>query len=239
MTHDGMREIRMITDLFWLAIFAGSMMYLIGQGCKKLLCMISPRYESKCERKQKERVNRSIARSCQKKADRKARALKWAHENPEDPDAKRLIDEAAAEAEQAARTAALLSTPATDDVSQNPLEILRRRQHARDDYMRREKEREEAEALLTQQLLEYALANPTTPETVRHLRELREKAVDDLGRADHEVHHCEYMLKMVNDLEKIEYATCLDDATARKEAAERRVREIGNALESASSSTEQ
>ena len=229
----------MNANLIWLAIYASIALYSIALGASKLLGAISPGYRIRREQKRDERMDRSIANSRRKKASRKARNLEWARKHSNRPEAKRLLAEEAAEAEHTAKMAALTHATSEDVVSQEPLEVLRRRQRSDDEYERRCKERAEADALLSQQLLEYALANPSAPETARHLREVREKAVDQLGDAERSIRHYEYMLGVAGELEKIEYTTRLEDATARKDAAQRRIREISEALSGFSSPSEQ
>jgi len=58
-----------------------------------------------------------------------------------------------------------------------------RRQQAADDYERRREARKVAEELESRRVLEWAIANPATPEGRRHLEE-------DAGRGQHASHDC-------------------------------------------------
>ena len=218
----------LIFDIVALAIF------LILAACwafKRLTIRYFPKYAIKRQLKKEARRNRATQRALRRKESDKSHLIAWAEEHPNDPVAKGLL---AQKATASSVTDKLLGrgNEETDIAAE-----LQRRQEFEDSY---ERDRE-ARKLRDQELLEWAIKNPGTPEAQRHLKEQLENEARSLSYAENSVHHEKFMLdfrKDENDPERLIHESNLIEAEAKLRNQQDLVRRIQAALDSRPTSNE-
>lgn len=171
-----------------------------------------PKYAAKRKLKAEKKSERQRLKRQRKRAKERDRVLEWAKAHPDDPTAKALLALETAPAVSSA--VGPMSEPEFD-----PMVELQRRQREADDMQQRLEARRIAEELRVQQLLEWALEHPDTPEAQRHLEETLVEVCKRVERAESDIRHATTMSSYHPDgLEAIEYATRQSEAEARKQA---------------------
>jgi hypothetical protein len=213
---------QVISLIYWLAILAG-LVYWVGVWIR---CRVSPGYAARRELRSKAKSDRWWKKRQDRRAAREGRLREWAEAHPDDEAAKAVL------AEQA--SASLLSVP-TATADQDLAVVLRARQREADDMTSRIEARRLAEEMLSQQLLEWAMANPSSPEARRHLEEALVSASKRIEAADCDVRIARFVTSEDDSPEAIDAATRIADAEARRSAAARTIEGIQRILQTVSS----
>lgn len=205
----------------FLICFYGRSLYVAVM--KRMSPKYALKYEQNQERKRQRIRQRYVDKWQQREAKRRARLAKWVEENPNDPVAKSYL---------------ALSLPVSSsediDVSEfDPVAELRREQSEADEYAQRRRNRELTAELRAQQLFDWAIANPHTPEARRHLNEKLEEAAARLRYAESDVKYQRAMVTYRQDEggpESILYASNLVEAEAKVRTEEQLIRQLQEAL---------
>jgi len=201
---------------------------------KKLTIRFFPKYAANRRLKAQARSDRRLQKYQKRQADEKAHLLSWAKGHPDDSTAKALL------AEETASSTSQAAAP-SEDGKPDPLVELRRRQQAADDYERRREARKVAEELESRRVLEWAIANPATPEGRRHLEETLDETNMRVMTADSEIYFAGLTVRdnSSESVEAIAAATRISEAEARKATDEGLISNIQAALAKVLSDSEQ
>lgn len=196
----------------WVAIvaFASYHLYVWAR------CRLSPKYATQRKLREDAKLTRDMEKRRKRRVSREDRLRVWAEDHPDDPAAKALLTE---------KPSLTVVTPNDDKSQQNLQEVLNQRQREADDLERRMDARRAAEAILNQQLLEWAKKNPSTPEGKRHLVEQLLAADKEVGEANSTIRFS-YFSGEEESSEGIAYAIRVADAEARRATAQRTINEI-------------
>lgn len=204
-----------------IAIVGGIWVAILAYGAYHLYVWmrsrISPRYAAQRKLRQKTKSDQAYEARKKKRESHEERLQAWAREHPDDPAAKAILAEKSSPA----------SLAAPDTAKPQDLQaVLRQRQLDADEMTRRMEARKAAEALENQRLLEWAKANPATPEGRRHLVETLMKADETVRDADRDISFASYLAPAENSPEAIANASRIAEAEARKAAAQRTIDDI-------------
>jgi len=183
-----------------------------------------PKYAAKRKLKAEKKSERQRLKRQRKRAMERDRVLEWAKAHPDDPTAKALL--ALETVPTASSSVGLMGEPEFD-----PMVELQRCQREADDMQQRLETRRIAEELRVQQLLDWALDHPDTPEAQRHLEETLDEVCKRVERAESDIRHITTMSSYHPDgPEAIEYATRQSEAEARKQADVELIARVQKAL---------
>ncbi len=209
-----------VSTIFTLMIYAAVFWAFVPWAFSTVMSRISPKYAAKYRLKQQVKLDRDRDKRQKREAARTARLLAWAKAHPDDPAAKAILTEEASPSS---------STTSSVDEEPDALAMLRQSQKEADDYERRREARKVAEQLRSQQMLQWALANPTSPEGRRHLEETLFEANQRVVSADQSIAIARYGVRDEGP-EAIEFATRVAELEARKASDERAIADIQVAL---------
>lgn len=213
-----------LTIVAWVFLiwFYGRLLY------RAIMKRTSPKYalkyEQNQERKRQRIRQRYVDKQQQREAKKRARLTKWAEANADDPLAKSYL---------AANASVPSSLVGGDTEEFDAIAELRRAQKESDRYAQERENRRVAAELRAQQLLDWAIANPHTPEARRHLNEQLEEATTRLRYAESDVNHQWFMATHHQDeggAESILYASNLAEAENKKRTEEELIRRLQQAL---------
>lgn len=187
-----------------------------------LRCRISPKYAAQRKLRAKAKSDREWENRQQRRAAKEDRLKVWATAHSDDPVAKALL----ADGDKAS---AITPAPVTGSDS-DFLATLRRRQEEADALTARIEARRAAEALLEQQLLDWAIEHPSESEARRHLVEVMVASSQQIEQAERDARLWGFFTEGSDSAEAIESGSKIAEAEARKAAAERTIARIQTAL---------
>lgn len=209
-----------VGTIFTLIILMALLWAFASWAFDKVMTRISPKYVARRQLKLRVEYDRRNEKRLKREATRSARVLAWATAHPDHPAAKEVLAGAATSAS---------STTSAEDAHLDSLEELRRSQQAADDQESRREARKVAEQLRSQQLLDWALANPASPEGRRHLEETLLAANKRVESAERSITMASYGAKS-DGPEAIELATRIAEIEAQKTSDEGMIADIQTAL---------
>lgn len=170
-----------VGTIFTLSLYGAIAWLIVSWAFNRAMTRISPKYAAKRQLKQQAELDRQRDKRLKREANQKARLYTWAKAHPNDPAAKAIL------AEESLSPAA-----SPEDAEPDGLKALRESQKAADDYERRREDRKVAERLRSQQMLDWALANPASPEGRRHLEETLLEVNQRIMSADNNIAFASY-----------------------------------------------
>ena len=218
-----------LVDALSLTCWALLAVFWIRMAYRAIMKKLSPRHALKYEQVRQRKVETMLARDRAKRARRELRKHKqrerltaWAEAHPDNPVAKAHLQQEVPRLERRDKANAL-----------NPSEELRIKQAEHDEYAQRIKDRRAADELRSQQLLNWAIGHPNTPEARRHIEEQLEATTTQLQRAESSVEHYRFMLRFhrdENDPNAILYGSQLVEAEAQQREQQALIRRLTEAL---------
>lgn len=187
-----------------------------------LRCRISPKYAAQRKLRAKAKSDREWENRQRRRVTKEDRLKTWAKAHSDDPVAKALLADEG-------KAPVITSVPVAGSDS-DFLAMLRRRQEEADAMAARIEQRRAAEALLEQQLLDWAIEHSSEPEAQRHLVEVMVAANQQIEQAERDARLWGFFIGDSDGAEAIASGSKVADAKARKAAAERTISRIQAAL---------